>query len=254
MFQFTENTSTTKRPKKPEQCFSLGSESRRYQFFFVLCLAASLLLLGALPTIGEWLRDSQTSDSLVKVNADTAAKETAFAESLAGGEIYAGVEELPLLEFTDWIKHTDPIVTFELAVPLTWQRQLVVDQDELAAQNYTGYAVTYQSPLTSDDDVFSDYIMIEMLAEDKAGFVTDGSWQAPILIDGRSATWERVALDDHDVGGDSLDLVAYQLLREEPGFSLGIYVVGETKEEERLREIFTIVIDSFAFPVFGKGV
>jgi len=255
MFHFTKKIPVTKSQKKSVLHSKLSDESRRYQLFFALCCAASLLLVGSLPSIGDWLRDSQTfrtSGSPVITNTAAARVQTVAADSRADVDAYPTDEELPMLEFSDWIKHADPIVGFEIAVPLNWQRQLVVD--DVNAEVYDGYAVTYQSPQTSDSDVFSDYIMVEMLADENAGFVTDGSWRVPILIDGRSATWERVVLDDHAFGGDSLDLVAYQLLREEPGFSMGIYVVGEAKEEERLREIFTIVIDSFAFPEFGRGV
>jgi len=255
MFHFTKKIPAAKDQKKSVQRSKSSNESRHYQLFFVLCCAASLLLVGALPSIGDWLRDSRTlraSASSVTTGTEAARAQTVAADSAANVDEYPIDEELPMLEFSDWIKHTDPIVRFKLAVPLDWQRQLVVD--DVNAEKYDGYAVTYQSPQTSDSDVFSDYIMVEMLADENAGFETDGSWRVPILIDGRSASWERVVLDDHAFGSDSLDLVAYQLLREEPGYSLGIYVVGEIKEEERLREIFTIVIDSFSFPEFSRGV
>jgi len=259
MFPSTNKVTCSKRPDQAVQGSRRSSGTRGYQIFFSLCCALGLLLLGALPTVGDWLRESRSSGSSSIAVADSdgverSAAGTAVADDSADNKMSASAAELPNLEFADWFKHTDPIVAFKLAVPLTWQRQLVDDEKDLSAEDYTGYAVTYQSPQTSDSDVFSDYIMVELLADDSAGFDTDGSWRVPILIDGRSATWERVALEDHAVAGDSLDLVAYQLLREEPGYSLGIYVVGELKEEARLREIFTIVIDSFAFPEFIHGV
>jgi len=259
MFSSTNKATCAKRSDQAAQSPRCSTETRGYQIFFSLCCALGLLFLGSLPTVGDWLRESRSSGSTSMAVADNdrverSAAGTAGTDNSADKKTSSSAAELPNLEFADWFKHTDPIVAFKLAVPLTWQRQLVVDENDLSVQDYTGYAVTYQSPPTSDSDVFSDYIMVELLADDSAGFATDGSWRVPILVDGRSATWERVALENHAVDGDSLDLVAYQLLREEPGYSLGIYVVGELKEEARLREIFTIVIDSFAFPETIHGV
>jgi len=163
---------------------------------------------------------------------------------------YSSVPELPVPVLNDWLGYADPVSGFTGKVPAGWARKVLSETSaSIDWLDGDGHAVTFQSPMTSAEDRFSDYIMVELLPATPAeGFIADSPETHAVDIDGREALQERIVLKDFAVEGSTIDLVAYQLLSEELGYSLGVYVVGELREDEQLAEIFRIFRQHFGFP------
>lgn len=174
-------------------------------------------------------------------------------KSLPGVELVAAIEEpiaslaprLPVLHANDWVEYTDPVAGFQLRVPRSWTRQVLGSDDDEGVD--TGYAVTYLSP-TSDNDLFADYIMVELLPQAETGFLANSSATRTVVeIDGRQAISERIILDDYPFDDQTVDLLVHQLTLSGIDYSLGVYVVGEIREEQRLNAVFKSVLQSFSF-------
>lgn len=152
---------------------------------------------------------------------------------------------LPELEEDDWVEYTDPVVGFQLRVPRTWTRHVLGSDDE---SEDTGYAVTYLSPTLVDGDEFADYIMVELLPQPETGFLSNSSaTRTAVEIDGRQAISERIILDDYPFDDQTIDLLVHQVTLSGIDYSLGVYVVGEIREERMLESLFKSVLQSFSF-------
>lgn len=159
---------------------------------------------------------------------------------------------LPKQNASSWRDYVDAHTGFTSKFPENWVRTVLSDSASQGAwMDGGGHAITFQSPPTSEDDPFSDYIMVEMLPSAPAGgFIaeTGESERLPVEVDGRRAHRERIVLRDFSVDDAAIDLVAYQVVTEELGYSMGLYVVGELREDARLAEIMTIFMQHFVFP------
>ncbi len=156
---------------------------------------------------------------------------------------------LPVMAQSDWGDFIDPVSGFKARVPTGWTVLVMGDAHADNWYDSEGHAITFQSPPSSDTDIYSDYIMVEFLpSAPAAAFISDDSEQIPVSIDGRSTVRERIVLRDFPVESASIDLVAYQLLTAELGYSMGLYVVGELREDQGLAEIFSIFRENFVFP------
>ena len=157
---------------------------------------------------------------------------------------------LPVLAQSDWGEYIDPVSGFQAQAPAGWSVSVLGTGAEV--DNWfdsEGHAVTFQSPASSSRDTYSDYIMVELLPfEPAAGFIVDSADRTEVSIDGRTAFRERIVLRDFPVDNTVIDLVAYQLVTEELGYSMGLYVVGELREDIRLKEIFSTFLQHFVYP------
>lgn len=155
-----------------------------------------------------------------------------------------------------WIEHTDPVAGFALTLPDKWFRRVLNDSPEDSGgdeQQAGGYAVTYLSPLTSDDDTFADYIMVELLPGDATGFTANTRTERQnIKVDGITAIRERIELLEYPVADGDIDLVAYQTIVTRARYSLGIYAVGQRHESVALESLFSRVIETFKLPDFSR--
>lgn len=156
---------------------------------------------------------------------------------------------LPELGADDLTSYVDPVAGFSGRVPVGWSQVV------LSKPHEDGYAVSFESPASNPEDVFADYLMVEFLeGASPEGFLATPADREEVTIDGRSAYRERILLDDFDVGGDTIDLVVYQLTWLEIGYSLGLYAVGEQREQERLEQVFNAFVQSFVFPFTSMQV
>lgn len=175
-------------------------------------------------------------------------------ESADGMDALSLQPTLPTMTRSDWGGYVDPVSGFNARAPVGWSVSTLGEASETSFKSNSwfdseGYAVTFQSPASSSDDNYSDYIMVELLPfAPAAGFISENGERIEVTIDGRSAYRERIVMLDFPVEDSTIDLVAYQLITEELGYSMGLYVVGELREDIRLQEIFTTFMQHFVFP------
>ena len=172
------------------------------------------------------------------------------SESAQLGGAASSAPTLPILAFKDWGEYIDPVSGFKAHAPDGWTVSVLGEGAEV--DNWfdsDGHAVTFQSPASSLDDTYSDYIMVELLPfEPAAGFISRSSERTEVTIDGRTAFRERIVMRDFPLEDTQIDLVAYQLVTAELGYSMGLYVVGELREDRRLKEIFSTFMQHFVYP------
>jgi len=138
---------------------------------------------------------------------------------------------------------------FELAVPENWLTTFAATHDEQTEALEPGYAVGFESPRSGVDDVFADYLMVEILPGAQTGaFVTDGSQTEVMMVDGRMAVIDQVNLDGYQIEGDQIDLVVFQAEIVELGFTIGIFAIGEQREAAVLADAFELALKTFKVP------
>jgi len=138
---------------------------------------------------------------------------------------------------------------FEVAVPEYWSPNFAATSDEQTQQLEPSYAVGFESPRTGVNDVFADYLMVEILpGAHTGGFDTDGTQTRVMIVDGRVAVVDRVELDGFEIGTDQIDLVVFQAEIVELGFTVGIYVIGEQREAAVLADAFELALKTFKVP------
>ncbi len=138
---------------------------------------------------------------------------------------------------------------FEIAVPEHWSRNVAVTGDEQSQELEPGYAVGFESALSGPNDVFADYLMVEILPGAYTGaFETDGSQTRVEMVDSRVAVVDRVNLDGFEIASDRIDLVVFQAEIVELGFTVGIFVIGEQHEAAVLEDAFELALKTFKVP------
>lgn len=155
---------------------------------------------------------------------------------------------------TDAVAYRDPDYDFSVAVPVGWRSIVAMGESSNdPSQPELGYSVGFEAPRDGDDDVFADYVMIEILPGTESGrFLTDGSRTRSVRIDGLVGQREDLAIDGHRIGDETLDLIVYQAEVRGVGFTLGFYAIGEPSRRELLDDAFELMIRTFelALPPF----
>lgn len=138
---------------------------------------------------------------------------------------------------------------FRIAVPEHWSRTYAATDDAEANALEPGYAVGFESPRSGVDDVFADYLMVEILpGAHTGGFVSDGSQTQVIMVDGRVAITDKINLNGFEIGGARIDLVVFQAEIVELGFTVGIFAIGEQSEAAVLADAFELALKTFKVP------
>jgi len=110
------------------------------------------------------------------------------------------------------IPYRDADYGFSMAVPEGWAQIYAAESDTDEEALEPGYAIGFESPRSSVDDRFADYVM------------------------------------DFQVSGDTIDLIVYQAEIVELGFTVGIFVIGEQHESDVLSDAFELTLKTFKIP------
>ncbi len=154
--------------------------------------------------------------------------------------------QLPPIE--SLVAYHDDDYGFSMAVPEGWRKILTVEGDDEGSTD-DGYAVGFESKRSHDEDVFADYIMIELLPGGHTGaFETDGAHTNVVIVDGIPAITDQAWLNDFEISENEIDLVVFQAEIVEPGYTIGIYVIGEQAEAVVLEDAFTLVLKTLKLP------
>ena len=212
----------------------------------VAAVVAALIASTRLPApLDAALPAAVPSDAPVR-HADRAADEEA-RESLQAIEHYV-----------------DPDFGFTLAIPAGWNAVVAAESEAQMAMHEPGYAVGFESPREHADDVFSDYLMIELLPGAESGlFETNGSRRRPVTIDGRAAWRDELTIAAGAFGNRPAASVSGRSSREEPragdgrelvvrqaaivglGYTVGLYAIGESTREALMGDAFEMMLRTF---------
>lgn len=141
----------------------------------------------------------------------------------------------------------DPYSGVSLAYPAGWTPMLLPDIDSRSELLEPGFSFGFESQRSSDQDVFADYLLVEILPGNQSGqFVTDGSQRFSASIDGRIAWRDRLLLEEHPIGADSVDLSIHQAGFAGLGYTVGLYVIGEQAESVLLGDVFEVLLQTFS--------
>jgi len=147
------------------------------------------------------------------------------------------------------VRYSDADYGFEVAIPDNWSINYTATHDEQSEDLEPGYAVGFESPRSGSNDVFADYLMVEILPGAQTGaFETDGTQAQVIMVDGRVAITDQINLDGFDIDGDQIDLVVFQAEIVELGFTVGIFAIGEQHEAAVLADAFELALKTFKVP------
>lgn len=147
------------------------------------------------------------------------------------------------------VAYNDLDYGFQIAVPDLWARIYAAEDDLETGAAEPGYAVGFESPRSEQQDVFADYLMVEILPGAHSGaFTSDGSQTEVVMVDGRVAVTDKVELDGFDIHGEKIDLVVFQAEIVELGFTVGIFVIGEKREAAVLADAFELALKTFKVP------
>lgn len=168
-----------------------------------------------------------------------------------GASVALGASErngsLPSIEKI--VPYNDQDYGFELAVPQAWSRIFAAEDDAEVDALEPGYAIGFESPRSHAQDVFADYLMVEILPGGHTGaFESDGSNTQIVMVDNKVAITDKVVLESFDINGDKIDLIVFQAEIVELGFTVGIYAIGEKHEAKVLRDAFELVLKTFKVP------
>lgn len=147
------------------------------------------------------------------------------------------------------VPYRDADYGFSMAVPEGWAQIYAAESDTDEDALEPGYAIGFESPRSSVDDRFADYVMVEILPGAESGaFETDDNNKRVVVVDDRVAVVDRVLLSDFQISGDTLDLIVYQAEIVELGFTVGIFVIGEQHESDVLSDAFELTLKTFKIP------
>jgi len=145
--------------------------------------------------------------------------------------------------------YVDPDFGFSLAVPAGWTAVIAVPVEAGPALLEPGYAIGFESPREGDGDIFSDYLMVEILPGDESGlFRTDGSLVRETRVDGRIAWRDALTLAADPGIGSAVDLIVRQAAMAGLGYTVGLYAIGEPARLELLEDAFEVMLRTFRLP------
>lgn len=160
--------------------------------------------------------------------------------------------------------YVDPDFDFSLAVPEGWQA-VVMAEGDAANGRETGYAIGFESPFGRDDEVFSDYLMVEISpGEISSLFETDGQARSPTRVDGRSGWRDELALtmpvpvassSNPGVEGyagprpgsaeAAVELIVRQAWFSGTDYTIALYAIGERSRRTLLDDAFEVMLRTF---------
>ncbi|MDB4222227.1 hypothetical protein N9850_00525 [Granulosicoccus sp.] len=137
---------------------------------------------------------------------------------------------------------------FSVAIPVGWSKVVAAETLEDFEVLEPGYAIGFEAPNEGGDDLFADYIMIEILpGTDSGAFETDGSNRLNVSIDSRPAWIDQLSVNAGIYGLDDVDLTVYQAQISGLGFTVGLYAIGEPGREETMAAAFELMVRTFSF-------
>jgi len=161
-----------------------------------------------------------------------------------------GVELLLELE-----AYLDPVFGFELAIPYGWTPVVVADDDVNMTMLEPGYAVGFESPQEHAGDVFSDYLMVEIMPGDDSGvFETNENARRVVTVDGRVGWRDELTLPAESDGTPAVDLIVRQASISGLGFTIGLYAIGEPSRRALLDDAFEVMLRTFSLPVLPYDI
>jgi hypothetical protein len=137
---------------------------------------------------------------------------------------------------------------FSVAIPAGWSKVVAAETLEDFEVLEPGYAIGFEAPHQGTDDLFSDYIMIEILPGiDSGAFETDGSNRIDVSIDSRPAWIDQLNVNAAIYGLEDVELTVYQAQISGLGFTVGLYAIGEPGREETMAAAFELMVRTFSF-------
>ena len=197
--------------------------------------------------------------------AGVLAHRSTHEETFRPERVVQGAATLDTLEL---VAYVDPDFGFSMATPANWRAVVAVESDARMAMYEPGYAVAFESP-RDDDDLFADYLMVEILPGSESGlFETDGSRRRMTWVDDRLAWRDELRLPMTvsvpiapvtvpDGGGSmpagvreaEVELAIYQASFAGLGFTVSLYAVGERSRRDLMAEAFEIMLRTFRLDV-----
>ena len=137
---------------------------------------------------------------------------------------------------------------FSVAIPAGWSKVVAVEPLEDFGVLEPGYAIGFEAPYEGDNDLFADYLMIEILpGTDSGAFETDGSNRLDVSIDSRPAWIDKLNVNAAIYGLEDVDLTVYQAQISGLGYTVGLYAIGEPGREETMAAAFELMVRTFSF-------
>ena len=173
------------------------------------------------------------------------------APLIASGREPLGVTSAPSVPdvLTALEPYVDPDFGFTVAVPAGWNATIVPETDAELAMLEPGYAVAFESAREHARDVFTDYLMIEILPGDEAGlFETDGRLRRATVVDGRPAWRDALTLPADPADARAVDLVVRQASLSGLGYTIGFYAVAEPARAALIEDAFEAMLRTFKLP------
>lgn len=144
--------------------------------------------------------------------------------------------------------YEDQDIGFSMAVPTGWLKISALATED--ANLESGYTIGFESPKSGEQDIFADYVMVEILPGNYSGaFQTDGEKRREVLVDGQVAIVDELVIENFNINGATLDLMVYQAQIQMAGFNIGLYVIGEHKEEAVLSDAFKLLLHTYSLPI-----
>lgn len=143
--------------------------------------------------------------------------------------------------------YVDADFGFRAAVPQGWRTIIAAESEDESEAFEPSYAVGFEMPRTHRQDVFSDYLMIEISPGSVDAAFAQGSDRSDVIwVDGYKTARERVLLNAHETSnGEHIDLVVHQATLRGVGFTVGLYGVSEPKAEEVMHAAFIVLLKTF---------
>lgn len=137
---------------------------------------------------------------------------------------------------------------FSVAIPAGWLKVVAVETLEDFEILEPGYTIGFEAPNEGSDDLFADYIMIEILpGTDSGAFETDGSNRVEVSIDSRPAWIDKIDVNAAVYGLEDIELTVYQAQISGLGYTVGLYAIGEPGREETMAAAFELMVRTFSF-------
>jgi len=154
----------------------------------------------------------------------------------------------PVLELA-W--YDDPEYGFSVAVPSGWTRIIAADEsapeiDDVSALLELGYAVGFESPRSSLNDRFADYILIEVMPGDDSELFVASERQRKYFSSGQEKIlYDRLLINADKDSASDVDLVIFQRGEKAFGYTLAFYAIGEPANEQAMFEAFQIMLRTY---------